>query len=621
MVDATLGSPSVSNVDNLALPSGGKIGRYDVLSVLGQGGFGITYRARDQQLGREVAIKEYLPALLAYRHDGVAILPRSSKAVDDFTWGRERFVAEGRTLATLQNAPAIVKVFDFIEGNGTAYIVMELLQGETLDATLQRQGKLDAAAIDRILWPLLDGLEQVHATGFLHRDIKPANILINGAGQPTLIDFGASRAAFAGRTAAMTAIFTPGYAAAEQFTSTRQGAATDIYGLSATLYHAITGQPPPSAIERMLDDDYQPLMNLSTAGLAPSLLNAIDRGLAVRMTDRPQTIGAWRAVLGERIAATGMTPLISPITVAATSVTPAGVLTSLQWKVLADSVRRGECTPFLGTGVCLPTLTTDIELASDLARTFDYPLPDHEDLAHVVQYMALNARDATFPKQEILDRIRARGRPDFTGDEPHHILAKFPLPVYLTTNYDDFMVSALAMEKKECHRDFCRWKADLAVYPTALQESNYRPTADNPIVYHLHGCDMAADSLVATEDDYLEFIYNVARSGSMPKTVDRGWEILPPAILKAISTNCLLFLGYRLTDWHFRIIFRWLVLSLRRTQTRLKVAVQLSPAPGASYPEAAQKYLNAYFQDMFDVVIYWGTAQQFISDLRRHVES
>jgi serine/threonine protein kinase len=243
-------------VDFVALSAGRMIGRYAVVSVLGQGGFGITYRARDSQLGREVAIKEYLPLALAVRQDGTTVLPRSTNAAEDFTWGRERFVAEGRTLASLQNAPAIVRVFDFLEANGTAYIVMQLLHGETLESRLRRTGSLKPADIDRILWPMLDGLEQVHNAGFLHRDIKPANILLDDGGNPTLIDFGASRAAIAGRSTALTAIFTPGYAAAEQMTSARQGPWTDIYGLSATLYHAITGQPPPSAFDRMLDDAY-----------------------------------------------------------------------------------------------------------------------------------------------------------------------------------------------------------------------------------------------------------------------------------------------------------------------------------------------------------------------------
>ena len=105
----------------------------------------------------------------------------------------------------------------------------------------------------------------------------------------------------------------------------------------------------------------------------------------------------------------------------------------------------------------------------------------------------------------------------------------------------------------------------------------------------------------------------------MTKTVDRSWEILPPAVMKAISTNCLLFLGYRLVDWNFRVIFRWLVLSLRRTQTRLKVAVQLSPAHDPQFAEQAQTYLTKYFHDVFDVVVFWGTANQFVSELRRHI--
>ena len=284
-------------VDFVALPVGTLIGRYEVLSVLGQGGFGITYRARDVQLDREVAIKEYLPTALAVRQNGVTVMPRSTKAAEDFTWGRDRFVAEGRVMATLHRAPGIVRVYDFLEINGTAYIVMEMLHGDTLEGHIKMNGRLEASAIDRILWPLLDGLEQVHNAGFLHRDIKPANILLDAAGNPTLIDFGASRAAMVGRTMAMTAIFTPGYAAPEQFTSAKQGPWTDIYGVSATLYHAITGRSPPSAFDRMLDDAYEPVVTAAAPGFAPGLLAGIDAGLAVRATDRPQSIAGWRHIL------------------------------------------------------------------------------------------------------------------------------------------------------------------------------------------------------------------------------------------------------------------------------------------------------------------------------------
>ena len=292
------GGGQVPEVDFVALQPGQTIGRYEIVSVLGQGGFGITYRAKDIQLGREVAIKEYLPTALAVRQDGMTVLPRSTKMADDFGWGRDRFVTEGRTLASLHRVPAIVQVFDYLETNGTAYIVMELLSGRTLEDRIATEGRLKADEVDRILWPLLDGLEQVHAAGFLHRDIKPANILLDAAGSPTLIDFGASRAAMAGRSTALTAIFTPGYAAAEQMTSAKQGPWTDIYGLAATLYHAIAGKTPPSAFDRMLDDSYEPLAQLKPAGFSPGVLAGIDAGLAVVASDRPQSIAGWRPILG-----------------------------------------------------------------------------------------------------------------------------------------------------------------------------------------------------------------------------------------------------------------------------------------------------------------------------------
>lgn len=291
------GATPPPEVDYVSLKAGQTIGRYEIVSVLGQGGFGITYRARDVQLGREVAIKEYLPSALAVRQDGSTVLPRTTKMADDFGWGRDRFVTEGRTLASLHRVPAIVQVFDFLEANGTAYIVMELLSGATLEDRINTGDRLKPEEVDRILWPLLDGLEQVHAAGFLHRDIKPANILLDAAGNPTLIDFGASRAAMVGRTAAMTAIFTPGYAAAEQMTSAKQGPWTDIYGLAATIYHAIAGKAPPNAFDRMLDDCYEPLGKLAPAGFSPGVLAGVDAGLTVAARDRPQSIAGWRPIL------------------------------------------------------------------------------------------------------------------------------------------------------------------------------------------------------------------------------------------------------------------------------------------------------------------------------------
>jgi serine/threonine protein kinase len=300
-VSETGSEPTVAVGKDLrgALPAGARLRGYEILAVLGHGGFGVTYQARDTTLGRDVAIKEYLPTAVAIREDGTTVLPRSTALADEFRWGRDRFLQEARTLAKLDGAPAIVRVFDFLEANGTAYMVMALLDGEPLEQRLRRDGCLSQPAIEGLLYPLLDGLEAVHAAGFLHRDIKPDNIMLDAKSAPTLIDFGASRAPMAGGTAAMTAIFTPGYAAAEQFTAAKQGPWTDIYGLCATLYHAIVGRPPPSAFDRMVNDTYELLAKLRPAGFSPALLAAIDAGLKLRAADRPQSIAEWRTMLGQ----------------------------------------------------------------------------------------------------------------------------------------------------------------------------------------------------------------------------------------------------------------------------------------------------------------------------------
>src|SRR3977135_3636676 len=277
------------------LPPGTRLRNYELLSVLGQGGFGITYYARDTTLGREVAVKEYLPTSLALRENGTMVVPSSKQIAEELIWGRDRFLEEALILATLEGVPSIVRVYDFLEANGTAYMVMALARGETLEQRLRREGSLPAPIVERLLHRLLEGLEQVHTTGFLHRDIKPANVILDAKNNPTLIDFGASRASMAGRTTAMTAVFTPRYAAAEQHTSDEQGPWTDIYGLSVTLYCAVAGKPPPTAVERILNDRYQPLTELKPAGFPHEMLRGIDAGLAVRAADRPQSIADWRA--------------------------------------------------------------------------------------------------------------------------------------------------------------------------------------------------------------------------------------------------------------------------------------------------------------------------------------
>jgi serine/threonine protein kinase len=314
LVPGITSTPRASEPQELrgALSPGSRLRSYEIISVLGQGAFGITYRARDTTLNRNVAVKEFLPTSLALREGDVAVMPRSADLTGDFLWARERFLQEARTLAKLEDAPSVIRVLDFLEENGTAYMVMALALGETLGQSIKRIGRLPPPEIERILYPLLDGLERVHEMGFLHRDIKPDNIVRDESGTPTLIDFGAARAAMAGRSTVMTAIFTPGYAAIEQFTSGDQGPWTDIYGLSATLYHAITGAAPSSAVDRLLEDAYRPLSTMASIGLSASLAAGIDAGLAVRAADRPQTIAAWRSGLALAAVPSADSTIIRP---------------------------------------------------------------------------------------------------------------------------------------------------------------------------------------------------------------------------------------------------------------------------------------------------------------------
>ena len=182
---------------------------------MGQGGFGITYLATDTNLGRKVAIKEYYPREYATR-DGTLTIRAAGNDEDreTFKWGLTRFLEEARILARFEH-PNIIAVRRFFEGNGTAYLVMDYCDGEPLDEIIKRDGPLSKGRLDLILFPLLDGLEQIHGTNFLHRDIKPANIYIRTDGSPVLLDFGAARQETGNHSRSVTSLATAGYAAVE----------------------------------------------------------------------------------------------------------------------------------------------------------------------------------------------------------------------------------------------------------------------------------------------------------------------------------------------------------------------------------------------------------------------
>jgi len=284
-----------------ALALGSMLMEYRLDSVLGAGGFGITYLAHDTNLEKDVAIKEYLPGAVAVRGSGGTVLPTSSGLEKEYRWGLDRFIQEARTLAKFSH-PNIVRVNRFFETNGTGYMVMDYEAGEPLKAWLQRNPFPPEPTLRAMLAPLLDGLEKVHIAGFLHRDIKPDNIFIRQDGSPVLIDFGSARQAVAGATQALTTIVSPGYAPFEQYTtSAEQGPWSDIYSLSGVLYFAVTGQSPPDAITRMKSDALTQGLGAARMRYSGPFVDAIGWGLALEEGARPRSVPQWREVLfGQR---------------------------------------------------------------------------------------------------------------------------------------------------------------------------------------------------------------------------------------------------------------------------------------------------------------------------------
>lgn len=284
----------------VALAEGTKlVGDYTVERVLGAGGFGITYLARETALARAVTIKEYFPSDFAARKDGREAVPRSQESAGDYRWGLERFVSEAQTLAKF-NHPNIVGVHRYFRANNTAYMVLHYEEGQSLKSWLKNLGRVPRQAdLDKVIAPLLDALERIHDAEFLHRDIAPDNIIIRDDGKPVLIDFGSARGEIARHSKTISALVKPGYSPYEQYAekNTRQGPWTDIYALGATLYFAVTKKRPPDSVLRVTKDEYRPVSELAMGSYRKRFLRAIDKALAVDINSRPQSVSAWRGEL------------------------------------------------------------------------------------------------------------------------------------------------------------------------------------------------------------------------------------------------------------------------------------------------------------------------------------
>ncbi|MBF0271350.1 MAG: SUMF1/EgtB/PvdO family nonheme iron enzyme [Magnetococcales bacterium] len=294
-----------------ALPPGSKLLWFEIIRVLGKGGFGITYLGRDTNQNQVVAIKEYLPTVFASRRGGSEVLPNSPEDKKTFDWGLDSFLKEAQIVARFRH-PSIVRVVSFFRNANTAYMVMEYVEGEGLDAILKRRKVLPEAAIKRILPPLLDGLELLHKAAFIHRDLKPPNILIRADGSPVILDFGSARQSVAGQGDQMTSLLSLGYSPFEQYDSSgdRQGPWSDIYAMGGVLYRCITGDKPVDASQRIAarlrcePDPVKPAVEMGRGRYSPGFLKAVDWALMVLEKERPQSVSEWRAMLlGESSAA------------------------------------------------------------------------------------------------------------------------------------------------------------------------------------------------------------------------------------------------------------------------------------------------------------------------------
>jgi serine/threonine protein kinase len=294
-----------SNTIHNTLPLGFKLLWYEIVALLGQGSFGVTYLAFDTNLQRKVAIKEYMPLEFAARnYANSTIHPLTRKQEEIYIWGLDRFMAEARTLARFKH-PNIVNVYTVFDKNNTAYMVMEYEQGEELSQIFKRAELTSESELLDIIVPLLEGLELMHAAHIIHRDIKPANIYIREDRSPVLIDFGSARQALGNKTRALTSLVSPGFAPYEQYyeSDKHQGPWSDIYALGATAYMAITGEPPTDALMRgrsLLVDEQDKLTPAAVIGAgrySSHFLAAIDRALMFKESDRPQNTKEFRKML------------------------------------------------------------------------------------------------------------------------------------------------------------------------------------------------------------------------------------------------------------------------------------------------------------------------------------
>lgn len=290
----------MANQSNQPLPTGYRLDEYVIERQLSLGGFSIVYLALDAA-GTPVAIKEYLPNSLALRSIGEVAPQISEENLPAFRYGMRCFFEEGRALAKLQH-PNVVRVLNFFRANETVYMVMQYERGRTLhDFMHKNKGSIRESFIRGVFTRLLNGLREVHTHKLLHLDIKPSNIYLRTDGSPVILDFGAARQTLATDQPFLKPMYTPGFAAPEQFRSRDQlGPWTDIYSTGAAMYACLAGVAPPAAEKRMEKDELIPATKRWRDHYSEQLLDTIDWCLRLDPLQRPQSVFSLQKQLARR---------------------------------------------------------------------------------------------------------------------------------------------------------------------------------------------------------------------------------------------------------------------------------------------------------------------------------
>jgi hypothetical protein len=281
---------------------------------------------------------------------------------------------------------------------------------------------------------------------------------------------------------------------------------------------------------------------------------------------------------------------------------------------LVEQLRQGRCLPFIGAGACSGILPSARDLAQHWAQRCEYPFPDRDNLARVIQYDVVTEGDAVTVKERVVDYLRERLHnrlPDF-GDRsrPHAFLAALPIPLYITTNYDNVLELALDAAERPPTTAICHWAREGNGWGVGKPIERLDPRSEKPVVFHLHGAATRAASLVLSEEDYLEFLINLAD--------DKGADdqrIIPKPIAEALADRPMLFIGYSLEDWTFRVLFQGLKRTIAPTVNRRHLSIQLRIENNdARTRRRAEEYLKKQL-DKWNITIYWGTAEEFCTEL------